>query len=56
AVRSDAGLEQMVPDQFWIDEECKYDIAAISVQGVHVRYSEAFEDKEDLQSLESFVG
>nr|GEX18756.1 hypothetical protein [Tanacetum cinerariifolium] len=24
----DAGLEQMVPDQFWIDEECKYDIAA----------------------------
>nr|GEX51325.1 histone deacetylase 14 [Tanacetum cinerariifolium] len=23
----DAGLEQMVPDQFWIDEECKYDIA-----------------------------
>nr|GEX28661.1 histone deacetylase 14 [Tanacetum cinerariifolium] len=25
----DAGLEQMVPDQFWIDEECKYDIAAM---------------------------
>nr|GEV26646.1 integrase, catalytic region, zinc finger, CCHC-type, peptidase aspartic, catalytic [Tanacetum cinerariifolium] len=25
----DAGLEQMVPDQFWIEEECKYDIAAI---------------------------
>nr|GEV77308.1 hypothetical protein [Tanacetum cinerariifolium] len=25
----DAGLEQMVPDQFWIDEECEYDIAAI---------------------------
>nr|GEZ88917.1 hypothetical protein [Tanacetum cinerariifolium] len=24
----DAGLEQMVPDQFWIEEECKYDIAA----------------------------
>nr|GEZ02809.1 hypothetical protein [Tanacetum cinerariifolium] len=23
----DAGLEQMVPDQFWIEEECKYDIA-----------------------------
>nr|GEV55890.1 hypothetical protein [Tanacetum cinerariifolium] len=22
----DAGLEQMVPDQFWMDEECKYDI------------------------------
>nr|GEZ43830.1 hypothetical protein [Tanacetum cinerariifolium] len=25
----DAGLEQMVPDQFWIEEEYKYDIAAM---------------------------
>ncbi|GKF75137.1 hypothetical protein Tco_0224581, partial [Tanacetum coccineum] len=25
----DLGLEQMVPDQFWIEEECKYDIAAM---------------------------
>nr|GEX66873.1 histone deacetylase 14 [Tanacetum cinerariifolium] len=25
----DAGLEQMVPDQFWIDEECKYDIVVM---------------------------
>nr|GEW02305.1 hypothetical protein [Tanacetum cinerariifolium] len=25
----DAGLEQMVPDQFWIEEECKYDISAM---------------------------
>nr|GEX33145.1 hypothetical protein [Tanacetum cinerariifolium] len=25
----DAGVEQMVPDQFWIEEECKYDIAAM---------------------------
>nr|GEW99717.1 copia protein [Tanacetum cinerariifolium] len=25
----DAILEQMVPDQFWIEEECKYDIAAM---------------------------
>nr|GEW09820.1 hypothetical protein [Tanacetum cinerariifolium] len=25
----DAGLEQMVPDQFWIEEECKYDIAVM---------------------------
>nr|GEU31978.1 copia protein [Tanacetum cinerariifolium] len=24
-----AGLEQMVPDQLWIEEECKYDIDAI---------------------------
>ncbi|GJR06035.1 hypothetical protein Tco_0529019 [Tanacetum coccineum] len=23
----DVGLEQLVPDQFWIEEECKYDIA-----------------------------
>nr|GFA42319.1 hypothetical protein [Tanacetum cinerariifolium] len=25
----DAGLEQMVPYQFWINKECKYDIAAM---------------------------
>nr|GEX67263.1 copia protein [Tanacetum cinerariifolium] len=25
----DVGLEQMVPDQMWIEEECKYDIATI---------------------------
>nr|GEY65102.1 hypothetical protein [Tanacetum cinerariifolium] len=25
----DARLEQLVPDQFWINEECKYDIAAM---------------------------
>ncbi|GJY39181.1 hypothetical protein Tco_0425545 [Tanacetum coccineum] len=25
----DVGLEKMVPDQMWIEEECKYDIAAI---------------------------
>nr|GEU44372.1 monodehydroascorbate reductase [Tanacetum cinerariifolium] len=27
----DVGLEQMVPDQFWIEEQCKYDIAAMYV-------------------------
>ncbi|GJS61776.1 hypothetical protein Tco_0656560 [Tanacetum coccineum] len=27
----DVGLEQMVPDKMWIEEECKYDIAAIAV-------------------------
>nr|GEW39734.1 hypothetical protein [Tanacetum cinerariifolium] len=27
--RRPALLEQMVPDQFWIEEECKYDIAAM---------------------------
>ncbi|GJV39662.1 hypothetical protein Tco_1418102 [Tanacetum coccineum] len=25
----DVGLEQLVPDQFWNEEECKYDIAAM---------------------------
>ncbi|GJS06880.1 hypothetical protein Tco_0363676 [Tanacetum coccineum] len=25
----DVGLEQLVPDQFWIKEECQYDIAAM---------------------------
>ncbi|GJT61194.1 hypothetical protein Tco_1004727 [Tanacetum coccineum] len=25
----DVGLEQMVSDQMWIEEECKYDIAAM---------------------------
>nr|GEY56955.1 hypothetical protein [Tanacetum cinerariifolium] len=25
----DVGLEQMVPDQMWIEEKCKYDIAAM---------------------------
>nr|GEY72321.1 histone deacetylase 14 [Tanacetum cinerariifolium] len=25
----DTGLEQMVPDQLWIEEDCKYDIAAM---------------------------
>nr|GFA45879.1 hypothetical protein [Tanacetum cinerariifolium] len=28
----DVGLEQMVPDEMWIKEECKYDIAAIVVR------------------------
>nr|GEZ69062.1 histone deacetylase 14 [Tanacetum cinerariifolium] len=28
----DAGLEEMVPDQFWIEEECKYNIAAMYVK------------------------
>nr|GEX83956.1 hypothetical protein [Tanacetum cinerariifolium] len=28
----DVGLEQMVPDQIWIVEECKYDIAAMYFQ------------------------
>nr|GEY12293.1 hypothetical protein [Tanacetum cinerariifolium] len=33
----DASLEQMVPYQFWIKEEYKYDIVAIAVR-THIRY------------------
>ncbi|GJY18695.1 hypothetical protein Tco_0390186, partial [Tanacetum coccineum] len=29
AYYSDVGLEQLVPDQFWIEAECKYDITAM---------------------------
>ncbi|GJU78258.1 hypothetical protein Tco_1275328 [Tanacetum coccineum] len=36
AYYSEVGLEQMVPDQMWIEEECKYDIAAIVVR-THMR-------------------
>nr|GEV73125.1 hypothetical protein [Tanacetum cinerariifolium] len=32
----DVGLEKIVPDQMWIDKECKYDIAAIAVR-THMR-------------------
>nr|GEW96548.1 hypothetical protein [Tanacetum cinerariifolium] len=32
----DIGLEKMVPDQIWIEEECKYDVAAIAVR-THMR-------------------
>ncbi|GJX58894.1 hypothetical protein Tco_0290284 [Tanacetum coccineum] len=32
----DVRLEQIVPDQMWIEEECKYDIAAIAVR-THMR-------------------
>nr|GEZ64497.1 hypothetical protein [Tanacetum cinerariifolium] len=32
----DVGLEQMVPDEMWIKEECKYNIAAIAVR-THMR-------------------
>nr|GFB07954.1 hypothetical protein [Tanacetum cinerariifolium] len=32
----DVGSKQMVPDQMWIEEECKYDIAAIAIM-THIR-------------------
>ncbi|GJW72357.1 hypothetical protein Tco_0129274 [Tanacetum coccineum] len=28
----DVGLEQMIPDQMWIEEECKYDVGAMAVR------------------------
>ncbi|GJY91289.1 hypothetical protein Tco_0506485 [Tanacetum coccineum] len=28
-ITPDVGLEQMVPDQMWIEEECKYDVAVM---------------------------
>nr|GEY48686.1 E-beta-farnesene synthase [Tanacetum cinerariifolium] len=42
----DVGLEQMVPDQIWIEKECKYDIAA--VYGCH-----CFEYKHDFTIIDS---
>nr|GEW02067.1 hypothetical protein [Tanacetum cinerariifolium] len=44
-ILSDAGLEQMVPYQFWIEEECKYDIAAMAV---------IFQDKYGVQMMMRF--
>nr|GEX19029.1 ribonuclease H-like domain, reverse transcriptase, RNA-dependent DNA polymerase [Tanacetum cinerariifolium] len=32
----DVRLEKMVPDQMWIEEECKYDIAAIDLSVVRI--------------------
>nr|GEX13578.1 MAK10-like protein [Tanacetum cinerariifolium] len=32
----DVGLEQMVPDQMWIKEECKYDITTIDFEDLHL--------------------
>ncbi|GJW68803.1 hypothetical protein Tco_0123227 [Tanacetum coccineum] len=41
----DVGLEQMVPDQIWIEEECKYDIAAIYAErDFKYLYPSDFED------------
>ncbi|GKE14346.1 hypothetical protein Tco_1421923 [Tanacetum coccineum] len=40
----DVGLEQMVPDQMWIEEECKYDIAAIVIR-THMRILSVFRIK-----------
>nr|GEU99045.1 hypothetical protein [Tanacetum cinerariifolium] len=52
----DVGLEQMVPDQMWIEEECKYDIAAIADLNKHIITERDFKylypcDFEDLYLL-----
>nr|GEU46523.1 hypothetical protein [Tanacetum cinerariifolium] len=47
----DVGLEQMVPDQIWIKEECKYDIAAMYERDFKYLYPSDF---EDLQRVEDF--
>nr|GFA49213.1 hypothetical protein [Tanacetum cinerariifolium] len=55
----DAGLEQIVPDQFWIEEECKYDIAAITRLQTQVNLTKpqwtatGFEYKHDYTVIES---
>nr|GEV19331.1 hypothetical protein [Tanacetum cinerariifolium] len=52
----DVGLEQMVPDQMWIEEERKYDIAAIADLNEHIVVERDFNylypsDFEDLYLL-----
>nr|GEU97875.1 hypothetical protein [Tanacetum cinerariifolium] len=44
----DVGLEQMVPDQMWIEEECKYDIAVMDKYGVQMimRFNEIYKFSE----------
>nr|GFA52665.1 hypothetical protein [Tanacetum cinerariifolium] len=48
----DVGLEKMVPDQMWIEEECKYDIAAIAVR-THMRILSVF--KIEVFSMYGYV-
>nr|GEW89779.1 hypothetical protein [Tanacetum cinerariifolium] len=46
----DVGLEQMVPDQMWIEEECKYDIAAM--YGISHRWFQRQRFYIDIQTSE----
>nr|GEX29484.1 hypothetical protein [Tanacetum cinerariifolium] len=48
----DAKLEQMVADQFWINEECKYDIAAM--YGISHWWAVIFQDKYRVQMMMRF--
>ncbi|GJS25504.1 hypothetical protein Tco_0454136 [Tanacetum coccineum] len=48
----DVGLEQMVPDQMWIEEECKYDVAAMYV--IDSPRAVTFRDKYRVQIIIRF--
>nr|GFA17605.1 hypothetical protein CTI12_AA260430, mitochondrial [Tanacetum cinerariifolium] len=56
----DVGLEQMTPDQMWIDEECNYDIAAMyDISHCVLEDSKIFLSKSDrpfLLLLQTFGG
>ncbi|GJU16139.1 hypothetical protein Tco_1144105 [Tanacetum coccineum] len=51
----DVGLEQLVPDQFWIEEECKYDIADMTKLNSPKRDGKltGFEFKHDYTVIDS---
>nr|GEU78635.1 hypothetical protein [Tanacetum cinerariifolium] len=48
----DVVLEEMVPDQFWIEEECKYDIAAM--YGISHWWAVTFQDRYGVQMMMRF--
>ncbi|GJR10654.1 hypothetical protein Tco_0793306 [Tanacetum coccineum] len=48
----DVGLKQLVPDQFWIAEECKYDIAAMYV--IDSPRAVTFRDRYGVQMIMRF--
>nr|GEV07401.1 putative reverse transcriptase domain-containing protein [Tanacetum cinerariifolium] len=49
----DVVLEQMVPDQMWIEEECKYDIAAMYDSAQPYQDATCFEYKHDYTVIDS---
>nr|GEV17429.1 monodehydroascorbate reductase [Tanacetum cinerariifolium] len=49
----DVGLEQMVPDQIWIEEECKYDIAAMYVDIEKVAVCSSLRSLKPKRTIES---
>nr|GEU97588.1 hypothetical protein [Tanacetum cinerariifolium] len=55
----DAGLDQMVPDQFWINDEYKYDIAAIvkefRINKMNPGLNTRFWTKKDVDRSKAFM-